>query len=161
MPLVDTISPPKGYLWLSVLGYWCPTTCADISQEVKLSLSWSGRGETRENMAHKLWLTFSWLHTNSLIWSWGGLFQKVAFAIVICFSKDWEFHDSLKMDFVFWYKVSRREKVKSTHKKDLRSNPERMGNLQWFLSAKLKRGLPNHSWEGFIKWSFFFFLIYM
>lgn len=47
--------------------------------------------------------------------------------------------------------------MKSTHKKDLRSNPERMGNLQWFLSAKLKRGLPNHSWEGFIKWSFFFF----
>lgn len=31
------------------------------------------------------------------------------------------------------------KKVKITHKKDLGSNPKRMGNLQWFLSAKLKR----------------------
>lgn len=52
MPLVDTISPPKGYLWLSVLGYWCPTTCADIFQEVKLSLSRSGRGETHVRTWH-------------------------------------------------------------------------------------------------------------
>lgn len=53
MPLVDTIRPPKGCLWLSVLGHWCPTTCADVLQEVKLSLSGRGRGKTYERMAHE------------------------------------------------------------------------------------------------------------
>lgn len=141
MPLADTVHFPKGCLRLSVPGHWCPTTRADMFQEVKLSLSWCGR--RRMNTGHMNMTSLGYI---PVCWPEIDTRRFRCFCYMPSRASGISGFPEIIFHFLMWGE-QKRERWREHTENNLWLNPERLGNLHWFWWAQLKRAL-SESWEG-------------